>query len=273
MKKFQVTFLGTGTSTGTPIIGCKCTVCMSKDSKDKRTRTSVYIKTSDGTSFVIDTGPDLRHQLLRENIDSCDFAIITHDHSDHLHGIDDLRPFTFLPKRRSMPVFSSNIHIPRISSRFDYIFKREELFNKRNPYRGGGLPLLNLHSLDELSSFFPDLEVEYFHLPHGTGFTSGLIFSKRFAYIIDCHEIPATALQKLQDLKLKCLVIDCLQINDHPRHLTVEKSFNYIEKIKPTKAYLIHMNHDLSHRKLDEMARKRFGNTVFVSYDGLSINV
>jgi phosphoribosyl 1,2-cyclic phosphate phosphodiesterase len=273
MNKFNITFLGTGTSTGTPIIGCPCNVCHSRDPKDNRLRTSLHINYGEGLNFIIDTGPDLRTQLLRESLSACDFAIITHDHSDHLHGIDDLRAFTFFPTRKSLPVFSHPIHAQTIANRFDYIFKREQVFNDKNPYLGGGLPLLNLHSIEKFSHFFPQLKIDIFKLPHGSGYTTGLLFDRRFAYLIDCHEIPHSAVQELSSLNLDCLIIDCLQPDPHPSHLTIGKSFEYIKSIKPKMAYLIHMNHDISHTELETMANEQFKHPVIPSFDGLQITV
>lgn len=272
MNKFEITFLGTGTSTGSPIVGCDCKVCISKDPRDNRLRTSLHVKFN-GLEFIIDTGPDLRTQLLRENIRRCDFAIITHDHSDHLHGIDDLRPFTFLPKRKTLPVFCHQTHLEKIKNRFDYIFKRDEIFNSKNPYLGGGLPLLNLHDISTINDQFPKLDIQTALIPHGTGKTTGLIFQDKFAYFIDCHEIPEDAVQKLRDLNLKCLIIDCLQPADHPSHLTIEKSFKYLEMIRPERGILIHMNHDILHTKLEKMATQRFSYPVTPAYDGLKIQV
>lgn len=273
MENIELIFLGTGTSTGIPILGCHCNVCKSTNKKNNRLRTSIFINYKNKYHFIVDTGPDLRTQLLRENIERCDFAIITHDHSDHLNGIDDLRPFTFLPKRHPLPVFSHLTHHNNIEKKFDYIFKRDQIFNARNPYLGGGLPLLNLHSIDEITQFFPDIFIDPILLPHGSGKTMGLLINNQLGYLIDCHEIPGESVAKLNKANLDCLIIDCLQLNDHPSHLTVEKAFNYIEKIAPKKAYLTHMNHDLDHEVLQNMANQRFKFPVFVAFDQLKIKV
>ena len=269
MTNSKITFLGTGTSTGIPIVACPCKVCQSNNPMNKRSRASIYVEKVN-LSFIVDTGPDLRTQLLRENIKNCDFAIITHDHSDHLFGLDDLRPFTFLPHRREIPVFAHPIHIPSITEKFSYIFKRNEIFNETNPYKGGGLPLLNIHSIESFSQFFPQIQLDWTLLPHGTGRTLGLIFDD-FSYIIDCHDIPKNAMHKIKANTTNCLIIDCLQINPHPSHLWVEKSFGYIKEISPKKAYLTHMNHELSHEELTKIANKNFSFPVEPAYDGLKI--
>ena len=210
MGQLNITFLGTGTSTGIPIVACPCLTCHSTNEKDKRLRTSIFVEYK-GHHFIIDTGPDLRTQLLRSNIQRCDFALITHGHSDHLNGIDDLRPFTFFPERRTLPVYAHPKHMDTISNRFDYIFKRDKIFNAKNPYLGGGLPLLNLHPIEEVHSTFYGVNIDYVMLPHGNGETTELVIDNRLAYLIDCHEIPPKALQKLKNLKLECVIIDCLQ--------------------------------------------------------------
>ena len=273
MEKIKITFLGTGTSTGIPMIGCPCNVCQSNNEKNKRLRTSIYVEYGELLKFIVDTGPDLRTQLLRENITKCDFAIITHDHSDHLHGIDDLRPFTFLPSRRTLPVFCHPLHSKVVENKFNYIFKRDEVFNKSNPYLGGGLPLLNLHDINEIEQLFPKINIENVVLPHGSGHTTGLIIDKRFAYIIDCHEIPEDTVRKLQSYNLECLVIDCLQRQSHPSHLSLNKSFEYIQRISPKSCYLIHMNHDLEHEELEKLAQKTFKFHVAPAFDRQQLNI
>ena len=224
-------------------------------------------------SFIVDTGPDLRTQLLREKIDTCDFAIITHDHSDHLMGIDDLRPFTFLPERKTLPVFAHPIHIPNIVKKNLNTFLKETKFSIKNPYLGGGLPLLNLHSIEKLSEFFPTLNLKIALLPHGSGKTCGLIFDS-FSYIIDCHSIPEDTVQEIQQQTNHTLIIDCLQKQEHPSHLWVEKCFSYIDQIAPKRTLLTHMNHELSQAELEKLANQHFDKkNVSPAFDGLKIEI
>ena len=262
MSENKLTFLGTGTSTGIPIVGCPCQVCHSKDQKDKRLRSSVLIGPPTA-NFVIDTGPDLRTQLLRENVTKLDFAIITHEHADHLHGLDDLRPFTFLPTRRNFPVYSNVRYHEKIKTKFDYIFNRDKIFTKDNPYKGGGLPLLDLHSLDKLQSN----GFRFLDLPHGRGMTSGIIHES-MAHIIDCHEIPEDELSILENANLHTLIIDCLRLEKHSTHLSFSQSIEYINRIKPKKAYLTHIGHEVSHNQLQSMTE----SDVTPAYDGLKIS-
>jgi len=125
LTKNTITILGSGTSTGVPIIRCQCVVCQSLDPRDKRLRTSIYLETKAGNKILVDTGPDLRQQVLQNNICEIDFTIITHEHADHLHGLDDLRPFSFTLPPRSMPVYCSKETLESIKTRFSYVFPKE----------------------------------------------------------------------------------------------------------------------------------------------------
>ena len=268
--KNEIIFLGTGTSTGVPIIGCECQVCTSTNQKNNRTRTSILLKTAKNNQIVIDTTPDLRTQLLRENINHLDAAIITHDHADHLHGIDDLRPFSFFPAQREFPVYCSSYHAQTITNRFDYIFKRNKIFNKNNPYIGGGLPLLNLQTinLESTQDQVSNEEFYFFLLPHGNTKTLGFMHGT-LAYLIDCQEIPIEVLSFLKAQSIEILIIDCLQKKSHPSHLDQTKCFDYIKQIGPKNGILIHMNHDLDHEELTLDASKYFNFPVIPSYDGM----
>ena len=270
MSENQLTFLGTGTSTGIPIIGCPCQICQSPNPKNKRLRSSVLIN-SNKHSFVIDTGPDLRTQLLRENVTHLDFALVTHEHADHLHGMDDLRPFTFLPERRTFPVFSDQVHHQKIKTKFDYIFNRDQMFGKDNPYQGGGLPLLDLYELDEVKNQFEEESFSFITLPHGKGKTTGIIHDT-MAYIIDCHEIPQDQLRRLSNSNIHTLVIDCLRIKKHTTHLCYQQAVDYIKAIKPKKAYLTHIGHEVDHEELFKLSQSISEVDVAPAYDGLKVS-
>lgn len=260
--------LGTGTSTGIPMIGCTCSVCTSLDHRDQRMRTSIFIETKKGKKILIDTTPDLRSQLLINKISQIDFVIITHDHADHLHGIDDLRPLTFGPPVREIPLYCNPKTKVNLEKRFDYIFK------KRNPNKapmGGGIPRLQLNEV-ELGK---NIQIEgeefiFFNYPHGEGETMGFLH-EGLAYIIDCNEIPEDLINLLNSKKTKLLIIDCLKRGNHNTHLTVDRSFDYIKKIKPERAGLTHVSHDLSHLELSRLAEKEFGKKVFPLYDQLKL--
>ncbi len=262
--------LGTGTSTGIPMLGCHCPVCTSLDHRDKRLRTSIYIETRKGKKILVDTTPDLRTQFIRSKISDIDFAIITHDHADHLHGIDDLRPLTFGPPKKEIPIYTNEITKKIIVDRFQYIFMKRD--PKLNPVIGGGIPKLAIHAVElEKTIIIEGEEFIFFNYPHGHGTTMGFIH-ETMAYIVDCMEIPDHIIKILADKKLKLLILDCLQIGAHSTHLTVDKSFEYIKKIKPDRCGLIHMGHDLFHSQLEQMTNHEFGKTVFPLYDELQIN-
>lgn len=261
-NKNSLIILGSGTSTGVPIIGCNCVVCTSLDNRDQRLRTSVFIKTKRGKNILVDTTPDLRTQLLRSQLTQVDFVIITHEHADHLHGLDDLRPLGFGPPKKEIPIYSTSTVKNLIENRFEYIFKK-----RATPALGGGIPNLRVEAINiGQKQIIEGEEFHFFTYPHGLCETLGFIHDG-FAYIVDCNEIPANLMQFLIEQKLHLLIIDCLQRHDHSTHLTVKKSFDYIGKIGAQRSGLIHMSHDLLHSDLASMANKSYGNYVFPVFD------
>lgn len=269
VNKNSVIALGTGTSTGIPMVGCKCQVCTSLDHRDQRMRTSIFIETANGKKILVDTTPDLRTQLLTNKISEIDFVIMTHDHADHLHGIDDLRPLTFGPPVKEIPIYTNQQTLESIEKRFDYIFRKRDL--NKNPILGGGIPRLNLNTVElEKNIVIDGEEFFFFNYPHGHDSTMGFIH-QGLAYIVDCMEIPDQLLATLQKKKIHLLILDCLQRARHSTHLTVEKSFDYIKKLNPERTALIHIGHDLSHIELSKMAEQQFGKKVFPLYDQLKL--
>lgn len=269
----SLTALGTGTSTGIPMIGCNCLVCTSVDHRDQRLRTSIFIETAAGKKILVDTTPDLRTQFLTNKISDIDFVIMTHDHADHLHGIDDLRPMTFGPPPREIPLYCNQQTKESIEKRFSYIFQKRDL--TKNPILGGGIPRLSLNIVElEKKVIIEGEEFIFFNFPHGHGETMGFIHHG-MAYIVDCMEIPAPLMSLLVKSKIQLLIIDCLQRGFHTTHLTAEKAFLAIKKINPERAGLIHMGHDLSHRELSSMADAAFGTKsgpdVFPLYDQIKL--
>ncbi|MBP9680504.1 MAG: MBL fold metallo-hydrolase [Bacteriovorax sp.] len=268
-KLNTLTALGTGTSTGIPMIGCSCQVCRSIDHRDKRLRTSIYIETAKGNRILVDTTPDLRTQFLSNKISDIDFAIITHEHADHLHGIDDLRPLTFGPPSKEIPLYCNKATREAILKRFEYIFLKRDL--KKHPLLGGGIPRLSLHQVElEQECILHGEKFFFFNYPHGHGETMGFIHDK-MAYIVDCMEIPAHLLKLLEQQNLELLILDCLQRANHSTHLTVEKAFHYVKAIRPKRCGLIHIGHDLSHIQLQKLAFLEFGEKVFPLYDQLKL--
>ena len=256
-----VTVLGSGTSTGIPMLGCKCDVCKSPNVKNKRMRSSILLQVGE-SKILVDTTPDLRTQLLDNDIVDINAVIITHDHADHLHGIDDLRPLCFEPP---LSIYTSSGCEKDIKTRFPYMFK------EKHP-DAGSIPVIDLKTV-ELNKKFEILGVpfEFFLLPHGP-FTSLGFIQGSFAYLIDCSDIPQNVLDLLKKRNLDLLIIDCVQKGPHKAHLNLERCFSFIEAIGPKQAGLIHMGHDLEHEKLAQEAIDRFKFPVFPLYDGLKLN-
>lgn len=261
MKKMnKITVIGSGTSTGVPILGCKCSVCQSNDIRNKRFRTSAVIELTNGSRILIDSSPDLRTQLICNKIDRIDSVIITHDHADHTHGIDDLRPFGF-HKGSGLTVFTNPETAASLTKKFPYIFDRQVYFKDRR-ILGGGIPLLELKEIYEGPWSIEDETFEFYSLPHGHENTLGIRHGK-MAYLIDCREIPPSTLEKLSNARLDLLIIDCLRPLPHQTHLHLERTLEYIEKIKPCLSVLTHMGHEWDYRKLsEELIRHGVKNTI-----------
>lgn len=256
----KITILGSGTSTGVPILGCKCRVCQSNDVRNKRLRTSALLETARSKTILIDASPDLRTQLLKTKTDKLDAVIITHDHADHTHGIDDVRPFTFAGPT-PLPVFADQHAIDSLTNKFPYIFQRSQ-----KPILGGGIPLLDLHLV---GNDIVGEEFKFFHLPHGHGDSLCFIHQK-LGYIIDCREVPELILKSFRDAELELLVIDCLRYTPHQTHLHLDLTLQYIEAIKPKLALLTHMGHEMDYLDLIHQLRKRGIKNVFPAVDGQS---
>ena len=262
-KKNKLTILGSGTSTGIPMIGCQCNVCTSNLQENKRLRTSVYIETAKGRSILIDTTTDLRYQLLHNNINKVDFAFITHDHADHTHGIDDLRPLTFPPTGSSIPIYTYRDCAAQLEEKFSYIFKSHE----RRPNIGGGIPKLSLEPIDSpCSMVIQGEQFDFLMLNHGYTQTLGIVHEK-MAYIIDCHELSLEQIEFLKEKKLDLLILDCVTSHEHKTHLWQERSFDYISQIAPKECGLIHMNHALEHEQLKRDSHIAFSFPVYPTYD------
>lgn len=262
-----VIVLGSGTSTGIPMANGDWGVCDSTNPKNRRLRSSVLL-TIANTNILVDTTPDLRTQTLKHSIKKIDAAIITHDHADHLHGLDDLRPFCFGPPPRTIPLFTSKECKEVMIERFPYIFNRDP----GKPPIGGGIPNLELHQVSINSpQKILGQSFEFFNLPHGYGSTLGFCH-KSFAYIIDCHEIPLDVIKNLKNKQLDLLIVDCVQKEPHKTHLFLPKTFDYIRQINPKRAGLIHMGNKIDHAWLEKQCQLEFKDTVFPLYDGLSLN-
>jgi len=250
-----VTFLGTGTSQGVPIFNCDCDVCSSLDFRDKRLRTSIHIDINQ-KSFVIDAGPDFRQQILRERILKLDALIFTHEHKDHTAGLDDVRGFNYSSGGKSIQVYGRKNVLEQLKKEFEYIFSD-------NKYPG--IPLIDLNEITinpfeiESVKFIP-IEVLHFKLP---------VFGYRindFTYITDANAISEVEFEKIKGSKI--LVLNALHKTQHISHFTLQEALDIIAKIKPEKAYLTHISHQMG-KHMD--VQKELPENVFISYDGLRL--
>ncbi|MBA2403784.1 MAG: MBL fold metallo-hydrolase [Bdellovibrionales bacterium] len=259
----KITILGSGTSTGVPILGCKCAVCQSIDPRNKRLRTSALLETEQNKTILVDASPDLRTQLLQTQTMKLDAVIITHDHADHTHGLDDVRPYTF--NRPAPMMVHTDAHTAKsLTKKFSYIFDRQ---NK--PIIGGGIPLLELATLAVGEQKIADETFEIFSLPHGYGDTLGFRHQK-LGYLIDCREVPQNVLDIFRDAKLEILIIDCLRYLPHQTHLHFDLTLNYIQQIQPKLALLTHMSHEMEYLDLTNQLQRRGIRNVFPAIDGQS---
>ena len=251
----KLTFLGTGTSTGVPSIACDCETCVSEDPRDKRLRVSILIEHND-LKILVDTSVDFRQQALRAKIDRLDAVLITHCHVDHVFGLDDIRPLNF--RHGAMPIFANEIAWIDLKRIFQYVFKPVHF--------GGGLPQLIPHTVYANSPFCigQGLEITPLEVIHGKLPVSAFRFND-FAYATDLNFIPDETLAALQGLDV--LVLDCVRIKPHATHLGLNEALEYIEKIKPRRAYLTHLNHDVLYTR----DSKLLPANVEFAYDGLVV--
>lgn len=251
----KLTFLGTGTSTGVPSIGCECETCRSDDPRDKRLRVSVLIEHG-GQIVLVDTSSDFRQQALRQKIKWLDAVLITHCHADHIFGLDDIRPLNF--RHGALGLYANERAWKDIRRIFQYIFEPS--------YIGGGLPQVVPHTVIAGAPFCigPDLQVTPLEVIHGRLPVIAYRFND-FAYATDLNEIPPPTLDALRDLDV--LVLDCLRFTAHPTHLWLDRALEYINELKPRRAYLTHLAHDVMHAR--DTARLPDG--VEFAYDGLEV--
>lgn len=253
--RFDVTFLGTGTSQGVPVIACNCPVCLSKNSKDKRLRTSVLIET-DHLNIIIDSGPDFRYQVLRAGLKKLDAILFTHEHRDHIAGLDDVRSFNFLQKK-AMPVYGTYRVIEQIRREFHYVFE--------STYPG--IPQLEIHEISNRQFKIKDLNIAPIEVLHHKLPVMGFRFGD-FTYITDANSISPVEFEKIRGTRV--LVINALQKDDHISHFTLDEALEVIDNLLPQRAYLTHISHNLGFH--DEVCRELPEN-VFLAWDGLTIHL
>ena len=256
----RITFLGTGTSHGVPMIGCDCATCRSSDPRDRRLRPSIYVESAagpGGTKVLVDAGPDLREQALRHDIRQVDAILFTHGHADHILGLDDVRRFNSLMKR-PMPCHGDAHTLDDIRKTFHYVF------DPATP-KGGGLPALDL-TLVAGPLRVGGLDVQPVPLWHGSRAILGFRFG-RFAYLTDCNRLAGEAWPLLEGLDV--LVIDALREQPHPTHFSLGQAIETAERIAPRQTLFTHMCHHLPH----EPTNARLPAGMSLAYDGLVLDL
>lgn len=248
--------LGSGTSVGVPTIGCDCRVCRSPDPRDRRLRPSILVRYS-GRCILVDTTPDFRQQALRAGLDRLDAILFTHAHADHVMGLDDVRPLNHV-MRGPIPVYGSPQTLEAIRRIFDYIFS--DLPSESS------IPRLKLHALDGRPFDLFGLRVRPVPLNHGRGEVYGFRFGAA-AYLTDHSDIPEASLALLENLDV--LFLDGLRHRPHPTHTTVARALEYVERLRPRRAFLTHICHDLPH----EETERSLPPHVRLAYDGLEVSV
>ncbi len=249
-----ITVLGSGTSVGVPTIGCRCAVCTSPDPRDKRFRPSILVSYG-GRNVVIDTTPDFRSQVLRAGMDHLDAILFTHSHADHILGLDDVRPFNY-QQRSPIPVYGSPDTVKVLRRVFEYVFA--------DRHHESSVPKLETRVIDGPFELF-GMQVAPIRLKHGSGDVFGFRFG-RSAYLTDHSDIPAASLAMLRGLDV--LFLDALRRKPHPTHTTLARALEYVQELKPARAYFTHICHDLPH----EETQRTLPANVHLAYDGLVIS-
>lgn len=256
----QLTFLGTGTSQGVPVIGCDCAVCCSPDARDRRLRTSAMVEV--GTKrFIIDAGPDFREQMLREGVSHITAILLTHKHKDHIGGLDDVRALNFV----DYPDEIHTVHIYGTHDTCDCVRKDYDYAFAENPYRG--VPQIELHEFGAEPFEIEGVEIIPIRGEHSRFEVTGFRFG-RLAYLTDFKTIAEEELQRLQGVEV--LVINALRFEPHDSHLSVNEALAIVERVAPKRAYFTHMSHDIG---LHCVANLRLPEGVEFAYDGLKIRV
>ena len=252
----KLTFLGTGTSTGVPSVACECKTCLSNDPRDKRLRVSVLIE-HDGKTILVDTSSDFRQQALRAKIKKLDAILITHCHVDHVFGLDDIRPLNF--RYGALGIYADAGAWKDLRRIFQYIFQPTHF--------GGGLPQLIPHTIEKNAAFCfsPHLHITPLEVIHGKLPVIAYRFND-FAYATDLNFVSEESMDGLRDLDV--LVLDCVRIKPHATHLGLYEALEYIEKLKPKRAFLTHLNHDV----LYERDSKLLPDNVWFAYDELIVS-
>lgn len=254
----RITFLGTGTSQGVPVIACHCKVCSSSNPRDKHLRCSSLVETNEGKNILIDIGPDFREQMLRHKVEHLDSILITHAHRDHVGGIDDIRSFNYV-QNKAMDLYGNSQALKTIRNDYHYIFEHHEF---------PGLPEAVMHEIDGSSPFIAaHIEVVPVKAMHKTLPVLGYRL-ERFGYLTDCNHIEKAELEKLKGVDV--LAIGALRKEKHFSHFCLSEALQVIEEIHPRSAYIIHVSHQMG---LYDQIESELPDHVHMAYDGLKIEI
>lgn len=251
-----VTFLGTGTSQGVPIICCECAVCKSNDPKDNRLRSSILIE-SETTKVIIDAGPDFRQQLLRKNLKSLDAVVFTHEHKDHIAGLDEVKAFNYFNNMK-MPVYATERVQTALKREFAYIFSEEKY---------PGIPEIDLHTITDEPICINDIKLQPIDVIHYKMPVKGYRI-RNFTYITDANYISETEIEKIRGSEI--IVINALRKEPHLSHFTFSEAINLMQELKPKKAYFTHISHQLG---LHQDVSLELPDFIELAYDGLHIEI
>ena len=257
-QRLKITFLGTGTSQGIPVIGSKHPVCLSPDPRDKRLRVSVMVEPDDGRVYVLDCGPDFRQQMLRHNVQRLDGILFTHEHADHTAGIDDIRPFFF--RQGDIPIFAHPRVVDSLRRRFDYIFADEN--------RYPGAPAVAVHTVEKGTSFRLG---SHWVIPIDARHNRLQVFGYRigdFAYLTDVKTVQPEEMQRLEGVEV--LVVNALRQEAHHSHFNLEEALEFIRQVRPARAYLTHISHTMGFHAEVEAG---LPENVHLAYDDLTLTI
>ena len=251
-----LTILGSGSSAGTPVVGCKCETCISANPRNTRTRCSSLITLENGKNILIDTGPDLREQSLRESVTNIDAVLFTHAHADHCHGIDDLRAFCQINKIQ-IPLYGNKDVIDQLSNKFKYAMIEPKNFWE--------IPVLKPNIVTKPFKIFDEI-ITPIPVMHGNTSINGYRVGN-LGYITDVSEISENSMKLLEGIDV--LLLDCLRMEPHFTHLCFSESIEIAKKINAKETYLIHMTHSLEYESL----KKMLPEGIYVGYDGLKLQI
>lgn len=258
-SSFEIKVLGSGTSTGVPVVGCDCPICKSTNSYNKRTRSSIYLfDKKNNKKILIDTTPDLRMQLLSNDITSLDYVLFTHTHADHCHGLDDLRPL-FFKQKTPIKAFATDQHKNEIKERFSYAFKETGY--------SGIKPQLTFLTSEELKKEFQNLDFDYASLPHGSTESTLYKFGS-FIYATDFKTFPKELLQRWRN-KIKLMIASGAMYKTHPSHSSIPETIKLFEKLSVPEAYITHLSHVVDHLP----DSKKLPSHIKFAYDGMTLDL